>query len=92
MVALETRRVLDRAIEACPNTEEMAERRRRAAAWRVRSCAVLLAYAKRSLERGAAPSALPDDPYLERDLRGTSRRRWSSASATLLPSTRCGAS
>ena len=49
MVGLETREVLDRDLEALPNAEEMAERRRTNRGMTRPELAVLLAYAKQSL-------------------------------------------
>jgi glutamate dehydrogenase len=70
MAALEAEGLLDRALEHLPSSEEMAERERSGTAMVRPELAVLLAYAKRSLKSALLGSALPDDPYLERDLRG----------------------
>jgi glutamate dehydrogenase len=69
MAALEAEGLLDRGLEHLPSTEEMAERERSGTAMVRPELAVLLAYAKRSLKSALLGSALPDDPYLERDLR-----------------------
>ncbi len=70
MVGLETREVLDRELEALPNAEEMAERRRTNRGMTRPELAVLLAYAKQSLTNALLASSLPDSAYLETDLRG----------------------
>jgi glutamate dehydrogenase len=70
MVGLETGEVLDRELEALPNAEEMAERRRTNRGMTRPELAVLLAYAKQSLTNALLSSSLPDSAYLERDLRG----------------------
>jgi glutamate dehydrogenase len=70
MVGLETREVLDRDLEALPNAEEMAERRRTNRGMTRPELAVLLAYAKQSLTNALLASSLPDSAYLETDLRG----------------------
>ncbi|HEU4977298.1 MAG TPA: NAD-glutamate dehydrogenase [Solirubrobacteraceae bacterium] len=69
MTALEARGLLDRAVEALPSTEEMAERRRGGQGMERPELAVLLAYAKRALTGAVLDSELPEDPYLEGDLR-----------------------
>ncbi|HKN81496.1 MAG TPA: NAD-glutamate dehydrogenase domain-containing protein, partial [Actinomycetota bacterium] len=70
MVGLETREVLDRDLEALPNAEEIAERRRTNRGVTRPELAVLLAYAKQSLTNALLESSLPDSAYLETDLRG----------------------
>jgi glutamate dehydrogenase len=70
MVVLETREVLDRELEALPNAEEMAERRRTIRGMTRPELAVLLAYAKQNLTNALLASSLPDSAYLETDLRG----------------------
>ncbi len=70
MLALEAEGELDRDLEALPNAEEMAERRRAGRAMTRPELAVLLAYAKQSLTNALLDSSLPDSEYLERDLRG----------------------
>src|SRR4029450_5551956 len=70
MVGLETREVLDRELEALPNAEEMAERRRTSGGVTRPELAVLLAYAKQNLTNALLASSLPDSAYLETDLRG----------------------
>ena len=59
-----------RDVEFLPSTEEMAERRRAGRGLERPELAVLLAYAKRSLTGALLESSLPDDRYLEGDLRG----------------------
>jgi len=70
MAGLEAGGRLDRAAEALPTTEEMTERRRAGRGMQRPELAILVAYAKRDLARALRASALPDDPWLERDLRG----------------------
>jgi len=69
MVSLEAHGMLDRDIESLPWTEQMSERRRAGRGMARPELCILLAYAKRSLEEAIRQSPLPDDPYLERDLR-----------------------
>jgi glutamate dehydrogenase len=69
MRALETEGLLDRTIECLPSSDQMAERERAGAGMARPELAVLLAYAKLSLKNAVLESTLPDDPYLERDLR-----------------------
>ena len=69
MVGLETQDVLDRELEALPNADDMAERRRSTRGMTRPELAVLLAYAKQSLTNALLASSLPDSAYLERDLR-----------------------
>ncbi|HEU4831240.1 MAG TPA: NAD-glutamate dehydrogenase domain-containing protein, partial [Actinomycetota bacterium] len=70
MIGLETHEVLDRDLEALPNADEMAERRRTNRGMTRPELAVLLAYAKQSLTNALLLSSLPDSAYLETDLRG----------------------
>ncbi|HJU57699.1 MAG TPA: NAD-glutamate dehydrogenase [Actinomycetota bacterium] len=70
MVSLEGDGRLERELEALPDAEEMAERRRAGKAMTRPELAVLLAYAKQSLTDALLASSLPDSEYLERDLRG----------------------
>ncbi|MGH2528204.1 MAG: NAD-glutamate dehydrogenase domain-containing protein, partial [Actinomycetota bacterium] len=70
MTSLEADVDLDRDLEALPNGEEMAERRRAGRGMTRPELAVLLAYAKQSLTDALLSSKLPDSEYLERDLRG----------------------
>jgi glutamate dehydrogenase len=70
MLSLESQDVLDRELEALPNAEEMAERRRSNRGMTRPELAVLLANAKQSLTNALLASSLPDSAYLETDLRG----------------------
>jgi glutamate dehydrogenase len=70
MTSLEVEVDLDRDLEALPNGEEMAERRRAGKGMTRPELAVLLAYAKQGLTNALLNSSLPDSAYLERDLRG----------------------
>ena len=69
MVQLEAEDLLEREIESLPSSEQMAERRRSGRGMARPELCILLAYAKRSLEEAIRNSPLPDDPYLDRDLR-----------------------
>jgi glutamate dehydrogenase len=68
MQTLETAGELDRAVEFLPDDMEIAERRRRSLALTRPELAVLLAYAKLSLNHELLQSSVPDDPYLGREL------------------------
>jgi glutamate dehydrogenase len=65
---LEKRGHLDRAVEYLPDDAQLAERRRRAEPFTRPELAVLLAYAKLTLDEDLLESAVPDDPYLAREL------------------------
>jgi glutamate dehydrogenase len=69
MAALEAQGLLDRAIEELPTSEEMGERERAGSGMARPELAVLLSYAKISLKTAILGSSLPDDPYLQGDLR-----------------------
>ena len=66
--SLETRGLLDRALEYLPDDMQLEERRRRMQPFTRPELAVLLAYAKLSLYEELLESAVPDDPYLAREL------------------------
>jgi glutamate dehydrogenase len=68
MQTLESAGELDRAVEFLPDDMELAERRRRSQALTRPELAVLLAYAKLSLNHELLQSSVPDDPYLGREL------------------------
>src|ERR1700732_5036129 len=68
MQTLEAAGDLDRAVEFLPDDMEMSERRRRSEALTRPELAVLLAYAKLSLNHELLLSDVPDDPYLAREL------------------------
>jgi glutamate dehydrogenase len=65
---LEARGLLDRAVEYLPDDMQLAERRRRSQPFTRPELSVLLAYAKLSLYDDLLESAVPDDPYLGREL------------------------
>jgi glutamate dehydrogenase len=65
---LETRGQLDRAVEYLPDDMQLAERRRRSEPFTRPELSVLLAYAKLTLYDELLESAVPDDPYLAREL------------------------
>jgi glutamate dehydrogenase len=69
MQTLEAQGLLDRALEALPGAEEMAERRRAGKGMARPELAVLLSYAKQGLTDALLGSSLPDSRYLEQDLR-----------------------
>jgi glutamate dehydrogenase len=68
MQSLEAKGLLDRAVEFLPDDKELDERRRRSQALTRPELAVLLAYAKLSLQDELLDSEVPDDPYLAREL------------------------
>jgi glutamate dehydrogenase len=68
MQTLEASGELDRAVEFLPDDMELVERRRRSQALTRPELAVLLAYAKLSLNHHLLESSVPDDPYLGREL------------------------
>jgi glutamate dehydrogenase len=65
---LESRGLLDRAVEFLPDDMQLEERRRRSQAFTRPELSVLLAYAKLTLNEDLLDSAVPDDPYLAREL------------------------
>ncbi len=68
MQILETRGHLDRGVEFLPDDLALAERRKRNVGLTRPELAVLLAYAKLTLYSELLESAVPDDPYLGREL------------------------
>jgi glutamate dehydrogenase len=68
MQTLESRGLLDRNVEFLPDDIEIAERRRRGQALTRPELAVLLAYAKLTLNSDMIETTVPDDPYLGKDL------------------------
>ena len=68
MQTLEARGLLDRAVEYLPDDMALAERRRRLQPFTRPELSVLLAYAKLTLYDDLLKSAVPDDPYLAREL------------------------
>ena len=68
MQTLEMAGELDRSVEFLPDDMEIAERRRRSQALTRPELAVLLAYAKLSLNHHLQASRVPDDPYLAHEL------------------------
>ena len=68
MAGLEARKLLDRKVEMLPSDAALAERAARNEPLTRAELGVLLAYAKMVLLDDLVASALPDDPYLERDL------------------------
>jgi glutamate dehydrogenase len=69
MAALEEDGLLDRASEALPSGEELADRRRAGRGMERPELASLLTFAKRRVKRSLLDSPLLDDPWLEGDLR-----------------------
>ena len=93
MALLEERKLLDRASEDLPTSEEIGERRRAGRGMERPELAVLVAYAKRLLARALEPSDFVEEPWLERDLRELLPARGRRAlRAPAAPSTRCAAS
>jgi glutamate dehydrogenase len=68
MQLLEQHGDLDRAVEFLPDDMEITERIRRAQPFTRPELSVLLAYAKLTLYADLLDSAVPDDPYLAREL------------------------
>jgi len=65
---LETRRSLNRQLEALPSDEEIAERKRDHGGFTRPELAVLLAYSKIDLYDALLDSDVPEDPYLSAEL------------------------
>jgi len=65
---LEARGLLDRAVEYLADDMQLAERRRRSQAFTRPELSVLLAYAKLTLYDDLLETAVPDEPYLAREL------------------------
>jgi glutamate dehydrogenase len=65
---LEARGQLDRVVEFLADDMQLAERRRRSQPFTRPELAVLLAYAKITLNGDLLESVVPDDPYLSREL------------------------
>jgi glutamate dehydrogenase len=65
---LETRGLLDRTVEFLPDDLQLTERRRRSQPFTRPELAVLLAYAKLTLNDELLESTVPDEPYLAREL------------------------
>ncbi len=65
---LEARGLIDRAVEYLADDMQLAERRRRLQPFTRPELSVLLAYAKLTLYDDLLESAVPDDPYLGREL------------------------
>jgi glutamate dehydrogenase len=68
MQSLERRDLLNRAVEFLPDDAAIAERTRRGQSLTRPELAVLLAYAKLTLYDDLLGTAVPDDPYLAREL------------------------
>jgi glutamate dehydrogenase len=68
LTQLEAEGWLNRGLEFLPNDKQLAERQAAGAGLTTPEFAVLLAYTKTSNIGLVVDSALPDDPYLERDL------------------------
>jgi glutamate dehydrogenase len=69
MTSLEAEGLLERDIEALPHSDEMAERARSGRGMERPELCLLLAYAKRSLKEAIRASSLPDDPFLDGEVR-----------------------
>ena len=64
--ALESKGLLDRAVELLPTDEELADRRKASRGLTRPEISVLVAYAKITLFSDLVRSDVPDDPYMER--------------------------
>ena len=91
MQTLEMHGQLDRAVEFLPDEMAILERRKRNLALTRPELAVLLAYAKLSLYGELLDSAVPDDPYLGRELERYFPRKCRSAMTTRCMRIGCGA-
>ena len=69
MALLEENKILDRASEDLPTSEEIGERRRAGRGMERPELAILVAFAKRLLARALEASDFVEEPWLERDLR-----------------------
>jgi glutamate dehydrogenase len=69
MRQLESEELLDRELESLPTADLIAERRKAGQGMARPELCILLAYAKQSLEDAIRNSALPDEPYLDKDVR-----------------------
>src|SRR5690606_29570965 len=65
---LEQRGDLDRALEFLPNDQQIGLRNAEGLGLKSPEFAVLIAYAKLALKHDLLPTALPDDPFLQRTL------------------------
>jgi glutamate dehydrogenase len=83
MHELELEGLLDRRLEALPESDDLAERQRQGRGLTRPELAVLLAYAKRSLYPKVLASAIPDDPALDSVLRAYFPRRIVEATGEL---------
>ncbi len=68
MQTLEARGLVDRTVEYLPDDMALSERLRRSQPFTRPELSVLLAYAKLSLYDDLLESAVPDDPYLAREM------------------------
>ena len=84
MQTLEARGLLDRKLEFLPDDMELGERRKRNQALTRPELSILLAYAKLTLYAELLESAVPDDPYLARELARYFPRRLSEQYAEAL--------
>ena len=82
---------LDRALEALPDVETVADRRTAGLGLTQPELAVVLAYSKITLYAELLDSDLPEDRRSATSSRATSRSRCPSASATSWSATGCGA-
>jgi glutamate dehydrogenase len=83
MHELEAEGLLDRRLEALPDTDDLADRHRQGRGLTRPELAVLLAYAKRSLYPKVLASAIPDDPALDSVLRAYFPRKITDATGDL---------
>ena len=83
MEALEQAGALDRALEFLPSAEAVAERGRAGRGLTRPELCVLMGYAKLALREHVLRSSVPDDPFLEHELRAYFPRRVLAATGDL---------
>ena len=89
--ALEARGLLDRGLEFLPSDDALAQRAEEGRGLTSPEFAVLVAYAKIALTEDLVGSALPDDPWFARTLRGYFPRQLVERYGDRLEPTRCAA-
>ena len=83
MESLEADGALDRALEFLPSSEQVAERGRAGRGLTRPELSVLMGFAKLALREHVLRSTVPDDPFMERELRAYFPRRVLDATGEL---------
>ena len=83
MEALESDGLLDRALEFLPSPDAVAERARAGRGLTRPELCVLMGHAKLALRERVLRSSVPDDPFMQRELRGYFPRRLLDATGEL---------